>query len=125
MTVTAQVDREGEKHRPLTKPGCAGMRVTLRNALFSVVPVWRTAWCSCAAASGIANCQRKGETGQGSLVSPEKNPELDSTAGTHNNHMLRAGTHKVLGRGRPSLVPCSAPPARVLTRQRAGADVER
>jgi hypothetical protein len=42
-----------------------------------------------------------------------------------NKHMQRAGIHKVLGRGRPSLVPRSAPRARVLMRQRAGADVNR
>jgi hypothetical protein len=42
-----------------------------------------------------------------------------------NKHMLRAGTHKVLGRGRASLVPCSVPRARVLAGQRAGADVNR
>ena len=39
--------------------------------------------------------------------------------------MQRAVRHKVLGRGRPSLVPCSAPRARVLTGRRAGADVLR
>ena len=42
-----------------------------------------------------------------------------------NKHMQRAGTHKVLGRGRPSLVSCSASRARVLTAQPAGADVSR
>ena len=42
-----------------------------------------------------------------------------------NKHMQRAGRHKVLGRGRVSLVPCSALRARVLTGQRAGADVNR
>jgi hypothetical protein len=42
-----------------------------------------------------------------------------------NKHMQRAVTHKVLGRGRPSLVPCSAPRARVLTGLLAGADVDR
>jgi hypothetical protein len=42
-----------------------------------------------------------------------------------NKHMQRAGRHKVLGRGRPSLVPWSAPRARVLTGQSAGADVGR
>jgi hypothetical protein len=42
-----------------------------------------------------------------------------------NKHMQRAGTHKVLGRGRMSPVPCSAPRARVLTCQPAGADVNR
>jgi hypothetical protein len=42
-----------------------------------------------------------------------------------NKHMQRARTHKVLGRGRPSLVRCSAPRARVLTGQRAGDDVGR
>jgi len=44
---------------------------------------------------------------------------------TPNKHMQRAVTHKVLGRGRPSTVPWSAPRARVLTGQRAGADVGR
>ena len=42
-----------------------------------------------------------------------------------NKHMQRSGTHKVPGRGRVSLVPWSAPRARVLTGQRAGADVGR
>jgi hypothetical protein len=42
-----------------------------------------------------------------------------------NKHMQRAGTHKVLGRGRPSPVRWSAPRARVLTGQPAGADVGR
>jgi hypothetical protein len=42
-----------------------------------------------------------------------------------NKHMLRAVTHKVLGRGRPSTVPCSAPRARVLIGQPAGADMGR
>ena len=42
-----------------------------------------------------------------------------------NKHMQRAGRQKVLGRGRVSLVACSAPRARVLIRQRAGADVNR
>jgi hypothetical protein len=42
-----------------------------------------------------------------------------------NKHMLRAGTHKVLGCGRPSLVLESARRARVLIGQRAGADVGR
>ena len=42
-----------------------------------------------------------------------------------NKHMQRAGRHKVLGRGRPSLLPRSAPRARVLKRQPAGADVNR
>ena len=44
---------------------------------------------------------------------------------TPNKHMQRAGTHKVHGRGRLSLVPWSAPRARVLTDQPAGADVNR
>jgi hypothetical protein len=39
--------------------------------------------------------------------------------------MQRAVRHKVLGRGRPSLVLCSAPRARVQTRLRAGADADR
>ena len=42
-----------------------------------------------------------------------------------NKHMLRAGTHKVLGRGRSSAVLGQVPRARVLTGQRAGADVNR
>jgi hypothetical protein len=42
-----------------------------------------------------------------------------------NKHMQRAETHKVLGRGRFSLVPSQAPLARVLTGRRAGADVNR
>ena len=42
-----------------------------------------------------------------------------------NKHMLRAGKHKVRGRGRLSLVTCSAPRARVLIDLRAGADVGR
>jgi hypothetical protein len=33
-----------------------------------------------------------------------------------NKHMQRAGTHKVLGRGRLSLVPWSAPRARTYAR---------
>jgi hypothetical protein len=42
-----------------------------------------------------------------------------------NKHMQRAGRHKVLGRGRPSLVSWLAHRARVLTGRRAGADVNR
>jgi hypothetical protein len=42
-----------------------------------------------------------------------------------NKHMLCAGMHKVLGRGRPSPVPCSALRARVLPGQWAGANVGR
>ena len=42
-----------------------------------------------------------------------------------NKHMLRAGTHKVLGRGRSGLVLSQVPLARVLMRWRAGADVNR
>ena len=42
-----------------------------------------------------------------------------------NKHMQRAGRHKVPGRGRVSPVPWSAPRARVLTGQRADADVNR
>ena len=42
-----------------------------------------------------------------------------------NKHMQRAGTHKVLGRGRLGMTPSSLPPARVLNGQRAGADVNR
>jgi hypothetical protein len=39
-----------------------------------------------------------------------------------NKHMQRAGMHKVLGRGRPSLVPWSPPRARVLMRTRPAAE---
>lgn len=42
-----------------------------------------------------------------------------------NNHMLRAVTHKVLGRGRVVAALCRAPRARVLLAQRTGADVGR
>ena len=42
-----------------------------------------------------------------------------------NKHMQRAGTHKVLGRGRSGLVLERVNRARVLTGQRAGADVNR
>jgi hypothetical protein len=42
-----------------------------------------------------------------------------------NKHMLRAVTHKVLGRGRGSLVPGQVMRARVLLTQRTGADVGR
>jgi len=42
-----------------------------------------------------------------------------------NKHLQCAVPHKVLGRGRPSVSPWSAPSARVLTGQRAGADVGR
>jgi hypothetical protein len=52
-------------------------------------------------------------------------PQESQDAAPPNKHMLRAGMHKVLGRGRPSLVPWLAPRARVLTRQPAGADVGR
>jgi hypothetical protein len=45
--------------------------------------------------------------------------------GAPNKHMLRSVTHKVLGRGRESLAVWSAPRARVLIGQRAGADVGR
>jgi len=42
-----------------------------------------------------------------------------------NKHMQRAGTHKVLGRGRSDLLLVNVPRARVLTGQHAGADVSR
>jgi hypothetical protein len=42
-----------------------------------------------------------------------------------NKRMQRAGMHKVLGRGRPSLVSRQTPRARVLKGQFAGADVNR
>ncbi len=42
-----------------------------------------------------------------------------------NKHMQRAGTHKVLGRGRAGVLLGQVPLARVLKRQRAGADVGR
>jgi len=44
---------------------------------------------------------------------------------TPNKHMLRAVTHKVLGRGRSGLRLSHFLSARVLIRQRAGADVGR
>ncbi len=50
---------------------------------------------------------------------------VDRTAAPPNKHMQRAGMHKVLSRGRVDLVPDSAPRARVLTGQCAGADVGR
>jgi hypothetical protein len=53
-----------------------------------------------------------------------QNKPCASTAAP-NKHMQRAEMHKVLGRGRESLVPQSAPRARVLTGQPAGADVNR
>jgi hypothetical protein len=42
-----------------------------------------------------------------------------------NKHMLRAVTHKVLGRGRSALVLGQVMRARVLMRWRSGADVGR
>jgi len=39
--------------------------------------------------------------------------------------MLRAVTHKLPGRWRPSLLPCLAPRVRVLLAQRTGADAGR
>ena len=51
-----------------------------------------------------------------------KNPKVTVSA---NKHMQRAGMHKVLSRGRVGLVTMSAPRARVLIGQRAGADVNR
>ncbi len=39
--------------------------------------------------------------------------------------MLRAGTHKMLGRGRSGFVLGQVPLARVLKRRHAGADVNR
>ena len=42
-----------------------------------------------------------------------------------NKHMQRAGTHKVLVRGRTDVSYSQVPLARVLMRQRAGADVKR
>ncbi len=42
-----------------------------------------------------------------------------------NKHMQRAGEHKVLGRGRADPLLSQVPLARVLTGQRAGADVGR
>jgi hypothetical protein len=44
---------------------------------------------------------------------------------TPNKHMQRAGTDKVLGRGRSGVLLSQVPRARVLTRRRAGADVDR
>jgi len=42
-----------------------------------------------------------------------------------NKHMQRAGTHKVLGRGRSVVLQSKVYLARVLTGRRAGADVGR
>jgi hypothetical protein len=42
-----------------------------------------------------------------------------------NKHMQRAGTHKVLGRGRSCLLVSHVLLARVQIRRRAGADVNR
>ncbi len=42
-----------------------------------------------------------------------------------NKHMPRAGSHKVIGRGRSAAVLVQVPRARVLKAQRAGADVGR
>jgi hypothetical protein len=53
------------------------------------------------------------------------NKEYGASKSPPNKHLQRAGNHKVLARGRPSLSPWSAPRARVLTGQRAGADVGR
>jgi hypothetical protein len=44
---------------------------------------------------------------------------------TPNKHMLRAVTYKVLGRGRSGFLLSQVLRARVLIRQRAGADVGR
>jgi hypothetical protein len=44
---------------------------------------------------------------------------------TPNKHMLRAGTHKVLGRGRSGAQQSQVCLARVLMRRCAGADVSR
>ena len=52
-------------------------------------------------------------------------PQESQDAAPPNKHMLRAVTHKVLGRGRFGLVSCAAARARVLTGLRAGADVGR
>ena len=51
--------------------------------------------------------------------------EEGAMTGAPNKHMLRAGTHKVLGRGRSGVVLRQVPLARVLIRWRAGADVNR
>jgi hypothetical protein len=53
-------------------------------------------------------------------------PTQESARSRHvspNKHMQRAGTHKVLGRGRSGLVLSQVPLARVLMPRRAGADV--
>ena len=42
-----------------------------------------------------------------------------------NKHMQRAGTHKVLGRGRSGILLSQVPLACVLMRRSAGADVNR
>ena len=50
---------------------------------------------------------------------------MPSSPAPHNKHMQRAGTHKVLGRGRTGAVLGQVSLARVLIGQRAGADVNR
>ncbi len=60
-----------------------------------------------------------------SFRADEKRGLCPRLAVSPNKRMQRSVTHKVLGRGRPSLVPWSAPHARVLTGQRAGADAGR
>jgi hypothetical protein len=47
------------------------------------------------------------------------------TFGSPNKSLQRAGTHKVLGRGRPSVVHIRALRARVLKRRRAAAELNR
>jgi hypothetical protein len=59
------------------------------------------------------------------VIQPECYRPMSFNPVSPNKHMQRAGTHKVLGRGRARLVPSSAPRARVLKAQRAGADVNR
>jgi hypothetical protein len=50
---------------------------------------------------------------------------LESAFGSPNNYMQRAGTHKVLGRGRSAFSPLQVRLARVLNRRRAVADERR
>ena len=50
---------------------------------------------------------------------------MPSSPAPHNKHMQRAGMHKVLGRGRSVVQQPQVFLARVLSRRRAGADVNR
>ena len=59
------------------------------------------------------------------VVARDDLASANSRGRSPNKHMQRAGRHKVLGRGRSVLLLSQVPLARVLTRRRAGADVNR